>query len=308
VENSAWPNTEAARQELAAAMGADGRRLLAAMEAATERRWRQEVPAVQTLRRVWAEPYLEVEGALVWREVKEMPSPAALIASPDAPEARYSTKRSVEWVGDKVHLTATGDGETPPVIGNVETTPATPPDDHLVAVVHTSLAPHDLLPAEPLVDKGDTDAHVLVDSQRADGVTIVGPVAEDPSWQARAGEGFDQSQCLVDWDRPIVICPAGKQSLSWWPNTDPKNGMVWDARFARKDGTPCVYRSPCTKAKQEPRILGLQAREHDETRQAARQRQTTATFRRQYAPRAGIEATHAQAIRRCGLRRSRYLG
>jgi Transposase DDE domain len=214
----------------------------------------------------------------------------------------------VEWVGYKVHLTETCDGDTPHVIVNVETTPATTPDDHMVAVVHASLAQHNLLPAEHLVDKGYTDAHVLVDSQRAYGVTIVGPVAEDPSWQARAGEGFDKSQFLVDWDRHVVICPAGKQSISWLPNTYPKNGMVWEARFARKDCTPCVYRSQCTKAKQEPRILGLQAREHYEMLQAARQRQTTEMFRRQYAPRAGIEGTHAQAIRRCGLRRSRYLG
>jgi transposase len=28
----------------------------------------------------------------------------------------------------------------------------------------------------------------------------------------------------------------------------------------------------------------------------------------QYAARSGIEATHEQAIRRCGLRRSRYIG
>jgi transposase len=308
VENYALPKTEAARQELATAIGADGRRLLAAIETATEGQWIQEIPAVQTLRRVWAEQYMEVDGTLVWREVKDMPSPAELIASPYDLEARYSTKRSVEWVGYKVHLTETCDGDTPHVIVNVETTPATTPDDHMVAVVHESLAQHDLLPAEHLVDKGYTDAHVLVDSQRAYGVTIVGPVAEDPSWQARAGEGFDKSQFLVDWDRHVVICPAGKQSISWLPNTYPKNGMVWEARFARKDCTPCVYRSQCTKAKQEPRILGLQAREHYEMLQAARQRQTTEMFRRQYAPRAGIEGTHAQAIRRCGLRRSRYLG
>jgi transposase len=106
----------------------------------------------------------------------------------------------------------------------------------------------------------------------------------------------------------VVTCPAGKQSLSWLPNTYPKNGMVWEVRFARKDCTPCVYRSQCTKAKQEPRILGLQAREHYEMLQAARQRQTTETFQHQYALRAGIEGTHAQAIRRCGLRRSRDLG
>ena len=39
-----------------------------------------------------------------------------------------------------------------------------------------------------------------------------------------------------------------------------------------------------------------------------RKRQTTEEFRKSYAPRAGIESTHAQAIRRSGLRRTRYRG
>jgi transposase len=308
VENYDLPKTEAARQELAAVIGADGQWLLDTIEAATEHQWLQEIPAVQTLRRVWAEQYIDAGGALVWREVQDMPSPAELIASPYDPEARYSTKRSVEWVGYKVHLTETCDEETPHVIVNVETTPATTPDDNMLDVVHASLAPRALLPAEHLVDKGYTDADVLVVSQREYDVAIVGPVAEDPSWQARADEGFAKSQFLVDWDHRMVTCPAGKQSLSWLPNTYPKNGMVWEVRFARKDCTPCAHRAQCTRAKKEPRILGLQTREQHEALQAARQQQTTEAFRRQYAARAGIEGTHEQAIRRCGLRRSRYIG
>jgi transposase len=84
--------------------------------------------------------------------------------------------------------------------------------------------------------------------------------------------------------------------------------MVFEARFSRRDCTPCPFRAQCTRAKQEPRIIGLQAREHHEALQAARQRQTTDEFRLQYAAQAGIEGTHAQAVRRCGLRRCRYLG
>jgi transposase len=184
-------------------------------------------------------------------------------------------------VGYKVHLTETCEADTPHVIVNIETTPATTPDDHMVAVVHASLAPRELLPAEHLVDKGYTDAHVLVGSQQEYGVEMVGPVAEDPSWQARAREGFATSQFLVDWERQMVTCPAGRQSLSWLPNTYPQSGMVGEVRFARQDCTPCAYRAQCTKAKKEPRILGLQAREPDEARQTARPRQTTEAFRRQ---------------------------
>ena len=207
-----FPKTEAARQAFAAVIGADGQRLLQAIDAAIEQPWLQEVPAIQTLRRVWAEQYVEVNGTLSWREVKDMPSPAELIASPYDPEARYSTKREVEWVGYKVHLTETCETDTPHLIVNVETTPATTPDDHMVESVHASLAERGLLPAEHLVDKGYTDAQVLVESQRTYGVTLIGPVADDPSWQARTGTGFDKSQFLVDWERQVVTCPMGKQS------------------------------------------------------------------------------------------------
>ncbi|HKI20527.1 MAG TPA: transposase, partial [Isosphaeraceae bacterium] len=223
-------------------------------------------------------------------------------------EARYSTKRAMEWVGYKVHFTETCDEDRPHLIVNVETTPATTPDDNMIDVVHESQKRRDLLPAQHLVDKGYTDAQVFVDSQCEYGVTIVGPVAEDPSWQARAGEGFDKGSFEVDWDRRVVTCPAGKQSISWLPNSYTQNGVVFEARFRRKDCTPCPYRTQCTKAKQEPRTIGLQAREQHEALQAARRRQTTEDFRSQYATRAGIEGTHEQAVRRCGLRRCRYIG
>jgi hypothetical protein len=88
VENDHLPKTDAARKALATVIGTDGRTLLDAIEAATEHRWLREIPAVQILRQVWAEPYIDVDDTLVWRDVQEMPSPAELIASPDDVEAR----------------------------------------------------------------------------------------------------------------------------------------------------------------------------------------------------------------------------
>jgi transposase len=309
VENYRLPKTDAEREELAAIIGADGQTLLQAIDSsAGEQPWLAQTPAVQVLRQVWVEQFVETDGRLRWRTVQEMPAPATMISSPYDPEARYSVKRETSWVGYKAHLTETCDPETPHLITNVETTPASTPDDNMIAVVHQSLKERDLLPAEHLVDKGYTDSRVLVDSPREHGVTIVGPVADDPSWQARAEDGIDKSQFIVEWDRQVVTCPAGKQSISWLPNTYPKNGMVFEARFSRRDCTPCPLRPRCTKAKREPRIIGLQAQDYEEALQAARKRQSTAAFRLNYAGRAGIEGTHGQAIRRCDLRQCRYIG
>ena len=67
-------------------------------------------------------------------------------------------------------------------------------------------------------------------------------------------------------------------------------------------------RSLCTRSKEEPRIIGLLPREQHEALQAKRREQRTDEFRSQYAARSGIEGTHEQAIRRCGLRQCRYIG
>ena len=241
-------------------------------------------------------------------KVKEIPTPAEMISSPYDPEARHSSKRSVEWVGYKVHLTETCDAETPHLITNVETTPAASPDDTMLSIVHTSLAALDRLPAEHLVDKGYTDSHVLVDSQREYGVAIIGPVADDPSWQAQAGSGFAKGDFIIDWDARTAICPNGKRSFSWLTNPDVTKPETTVVRFSRRDCSPCPVRTQCTRRQVEPRELVLQPRVEHEALQAARRHQQTEDFKVQYAARAGVEGTHAQAVRRAGLRRSRYIG
>ena len=308
VENYRLPKTETARQELAAIIGADGERLLKAVEVATDLAWLRELPAVVMLRQMWAEQYTSENRSLRWRSVKEMPSSAEMIASPYDPEARWSTKRTVEWVGYKVHLTETCDQDAPRLITHVETTPATTPDDNMLTTIHEELAAKELLPQEHLVDKGYTDAEVLVTSQQEHQVRVIGPVAFDASWQARAGEGFGKGDFIVDWEAETVTCLAGKKSLSWLPNIDATKVGAIRVHFSRRDCTPCAFRSQCTKAKIEPRELMLLKRAEHEALQQRRRQQTTPEFKQQYAARAGIEGTHSQGVRRCGLRRSRYIG
>ncbi|MEO8869408.1 MAG: hypothetical protein ABI357_01105 [Granulicella sp.] len=100
-----------------------------------------------------------------------------------------------------MHFTESCDAEAPRLIINVETTPATTPDDNMVEVVHRSLRRRTLLPSEHFVDKCYTDAKVLVANQWKHGVEIVGPVAQDPSCQSRNNATFDKSAFVVDWER-----------------------------------------------------------------------------------------------------------
>jgi IS5 family transposase len=237
-----------------------------------------------------------------------MPAVANLLASPYDVDARWSTKRDLEWVGDKVHLTETCEPDQLHLITEVTTTPATTPDDNMLAPIHAKLAARELLPAEHLVDKGYTSAEVLVAAQKDYNVQLVGPVAADPSWQARLSPAFAKAHFPVDWERRVVTCPAGKESPPWLPQGDPGTGVVWQARFAKADCTPCPQRTQCTHAKVEPRLIGLQPRAQEEALQKRRAEQKTPEFQAVYAVRAGIEGTHSQGIRRCDLQQARYVG
>jgi transposase len=64
VENYHLPRTDVARQELARVIAADGERLLAAVDAARDQPELAQLPAVETLRRVWAEQYTGEPGQL----------------------------------------------------------------------------------------------------------------------------------------------------------------------------------------------------------------------------------------------------
>ena len=269
VENYHFPKSDTARDTLAKTIGADGLALLQAIDKTVEMPFLQEVPAVKTLRQVWAEQYTAPPGPPRFKEVKELAPAAQLIASPYDTEARYSTKREMSWTGYKVHLTETCDADTPNLITDVLTTVATSPDENKLPVVMEALQKRELLPKEHFADAGYTDAGVLATCQHEYGVDVIAPVTPDPRWQRQAGEGFDKAQFVVDWEAQVVACPAGNNSRSWLPATKPKDQCAYAVRFAKKDGDACAYRCQCTRSKKEPREWTLQTREEYEALHAA---------------------------------------
>ncbi len=69
----------------------------------------------------------------------------------------------------------------------------------------------------------------------------------------------------------------------------------------------CPCRENCTRSK-GPRTLHLLPQAQQEALLQARLQQTTPEFQNLYAARAGIEGTLSQQIRKCHMRRSRYIG
>lgn len=249
------PPGKAERYAVAAQMGADGATLLTALHAPDAPEWLWRVPAVETLRQVWVQQFVGHGDRLQWRTAEELPSRALLIRSPDDVEARYGHKRQTEWTGYKVHLTETCDDDLPSLITNVETTAAPTTDYEMTPVLHAHLAQRDRLPAVHLIDTGYMSAdHLVTSSER--GIDLVGPVAEEKSWQAQTKEGFDSTAFVLDWEAQQARCPQGHLSQKWHVRPG-QPSPVLHFRFSRTACRACPVRSQCTQSATLPRALTI---------------------------------------------------
>ncbi len=129
------------------------------------------------------------------------------------------------------------------LITNVETTASTVQDVQVTESIHQSLEERGLLPKEHLVDSGYVDARLLLESPQTYGVTLIGPVQEDTSWQALARQGYDISQFVVDWQSHTVTCPQGKVSKKWNPYTETAKGEAIVVAFSPQACQDCTARS-----------------------------------------------------------------
>jgi transposase len=308
IEEYQLPKEVTKRQALAEQIGADGWYLLSAINGSLAPAWLCEIPAVEVLRRVWIQQFYVSEDHVHWRTDDTIPPASLLISSPHDPQAHLSIKRSTVWTGYKVHVTETCDEETPHLLIHVETTPATTQDMEMTAEIHQALADKHLLPSVHVVDTGYVDGPHLVSSREEYRIELLGPVTIDPSWQAKAGQGFDAASFAIDWQTKQATCPQGKLSRKWKLTHDRGDTQVIRVEFGKADCLACPCRSLCTTATSNPRQLTLRPHAQYQAIQAARERQTTRTFKERYRLRAGIEGTLSQGIRAFGLRQARYLG
>jgi transposase len=329
------PMTQKKRDELAVAYAEDGYALLGAVDDPASPHWLKEVPAVGILRTVLLQNYAVVAGEdgaeVVRRREKRAPEggdglpPGDMrIASPYDTDARWGVKRDEFWLGYKLHITETCDGRPPcscagrcrkgcaaaafpNLITDVATTPATVTDNTMTSVIDDRLAAAELAPSRHYLDSGYLSAEILVEERRRHGIALVGPLLAGTSAQARAGNGYALADFTADYDARTVTCPQGKTSVSWSPCT--QNGKDKIAvKFSPGDCGPCPARGQCFTCKtRSRRQLSLDPRDLAEARAANRDQEKTRSFQADYARRAGIEGTMAQAVRH-GARRARYRG
>ena len=312
VENYRLPKAENQRTALAEQIGKDGLFLLHALAQSGAPSELQEVTSVQTLKRIWQQNYDVAGGTAKWRTDPKDDEGDGVIRSPYDPAARTGRKRETAWLGYKVHLTETGGldetgnaqaSTTPQLIVQVQTTVANVQDVEMTATIQKDLAQRHLLPDEQMVDTGYVDADLLVSSRRDYGITLVGPVLSDNSWQKKEGKGFDSAHFPIDWQEKTASCPQGHTS-----QTFRQIGERVEVVFAKNVCAACPVRKDCTKYVSSGRVLHVRPQAAYEALQKRRAEQETPAFRQEYQARAGIEGTISQAVRRMDLRRARYDG
>jgi transposase len=308
IEDYRLPKSQEKRAALALEIGTDGFVLLDALDAPTAPTAARDVPMVQTMRDVWRVHYARDDGQPRWRAGTELPPVGERVQSPHDPEAHFSMKRQLAWLGYKVHVTEACDEDAVHLITHVQTCSAMRPDMASTAEIHDRLAAKGLLPAEHFVDSTYVDAALLVGSRRDHGVVLEGPVRGVSSWQARTGQGYDLPHFTIDWKGEQVTCPQGKVSVSWRPARNTDGSPRIHAQFSRSDCGACAAQALCTQAKEARRHVYFHPREEHEALNAARAQMFDPAWEERYHVRAGVEGTLSQGVRAFGMRRSRYIG
>jgi transposase len=303
------PTSQAKREELAVVIGEDRYSFLQVIHSEGCPAELQTSPKVEMLQRIWIQQYYWCEGKVFWRVKEKLGQPPAgdMITSPDDLEGRYARKRSLEWIGYKVHVTETCQEDAPRLITDVETTAATVHDSQVTSRIQERLATHGRLPDVHLVDQGYMDMDLLMES-RNKGIDLVGPLPARTTWQDRVEGAFDHTQFQIDWSNRTVTCPNGKTSIHSYPGKTVRGTPNVTFIFDKKDCQPCPVRIHCSRAKTVGRVMTLYPHELYEAQQGARNRQETDAFKKLYAQRARIESTLSQGVRRTGLRSARYIG
>lgn len=217
---TSWrPSGSRAKQdELAVTYARDGYALLEAVCDQSAPAWLREIPAVDVLRRVLLQNYTRVVHAdgreVIKRREKEpdgdgLPPGHARIGSPYDADARRGARRDAFWLGYKLHVTETCDGQPrcgcpgggggaarhghdedcaapafPNLITHVATTGATVTDNQVTGAVDDGLAGRTLAPGRHYLDSGYLSAALVVAEAARHGIALepnpAGPAANEP--------------------------------------------------------------------------------------------------------------------------------
>lgn len=291
--------SEKERQAYEAQIGADGQWLLSHVAGKDGPAGLRDLPEVQVLKTVWAQQFQSAQGQVAFRE-KPAGSGHELISSPHDPQARYSKKHGVAWIGGKLQVTETDDAGYPHLITDIIATRATQTDYKALPAIQARLSRRGCLPAKQYVDNAYMGGTNLAQSAQR-GIDLIGPIYQNVTRQDQLPEGLSIQQFAIDLERGQATCPAGVQVA-------PQSRSPERIRFCFPDEVcaVCPLRPRCCLGQAG---RSIQVSGDYPLLQAARARQKTDEFKEDYhRHRSGVEGCLSALVRGAGIRQSRYVG
>ncbi len=288
------------REQKAAHVGRDGQWLLDRLEEEDAARLRERRD-VETFRLIWKQHYTRAEdGSLIWTPGGDHGG-ADAIETPYDPEARWSTKRKQDWIGDKLQVTETDDEGYPHLITDIAITPAPESDMAALEAIRERQEAQNTLPSERYVVSGYVSGELLKDG-RTNGEELLGPIRSVATAQSKLPNGLTHKDFQIDLISGQVICPAGIEVFLTNGGHDSRQ-----ATFPAKLCQTCPLHERCCTGKKEGRSVRFGP--HYEETQELRQRQQTERFKENYrAHRGGVEACLSALMRGPGQRTTRHVG
>lgn len=279
-------------------VGPDGQWLIERLVEADVPAEIQTLSEVHVLKTVWLQQFQET-GAKIAYQPGTTYDGCAQIQTPHDPDARYSKKRVQEWVGGKVQVTETDDEDQPHLITDIAATCSSRTDYTALPEIQARLQERQCLPAQQYADSGYLSGPNLAHSTDY-GIDLIGPVFSVVSQQSKIPKGITTDQFEIDLENLQARCPGGFAA-------QPDFGWAGKIRFRFPVAicAKCALRPRCCTGKGGRTLcVGLTY----PLLQAARQRQTTEAFKKDYHQhRSGVEGCLSSLVRGHGLRVSRYI-
>jgi transposase len=259
----------------------------------------QGLEAVGVLRQIWEQWFARVSGESKVRVREKTVGYKELIVTPHDAGVRVGEKRGQQWRGEKVHVTETAEKGGPNFITDVTTSNAASGDGEALEEIRGKLAAREVTPRSQNVDAAYISGKHMAESEAA-GIELIGPPLSDTSPQE-----FKIADFVVDQEAKKATCPAGHTSVKWTERRERDGSKAVNVWFAAQDCAACPLRQKCTSSKSG---RSLHISEHYERLQARRAEAKTEAYKEKTNPRAAIEGTLSELVRKHGFRRHRYRG
>jgi transposase len=115
----------------------------------------------------------------------------------------------------------------------------------------------------------------MLNSEPDYGITLLGPMRPNVSWQANIDGSYDLSKFRINWKAQKVTCPQGKKSRSWSEGKDMAGRQVFHVKFSTQDCRQCTQRPLCTRCESAPRHLMIRPQQEHKALEAIRRQQQT---------------------------------